>query len=380
MEKTLVSGALLFIAVGWSVGPMGLDVFSFAIDNEGLRLLAELTLAVVLFTDAAHSRLNILKKSHTLPERLLLLGLPFTFLLGWGVALLLFPDFTLIEAAILATILAPTDAALGKAVVSSEDVPAPLAEALNVESGLNDGICVPLLAVLLSFGMTMDGEPMVNVWLTILQKVGIGLLVGGIVAYLGEKWVLFCTKRKWTHSHTSSIAVPSLAFGSFTLAEACGGSGFIACFVGGLIFGALYKEEKHHHFLKSEAAGDALSLVTWVIFGAVIVGQCVGNLTWSIALYAVLSLTLIRMIPVVLSLTGSGLPFREKVFIGWFGPRGLASIVFIMMVLHADLEKAPKMASIVMTTIILSILFHGISANPLVKRLKRSPRSPSVEL
>jgi NhaP-type Na+/H+ or K+/H+ antiporter len=140
--------------------------------------------------------------------------------------------------------------------------------------------------------------------------------------------------------------------------------------VGGLIFGALYKEEKHHHFLKSEAAGDALSLVTWVIFGAVIVGQCVGNLTWSIALYAVLSLTLIRMIPVVLSLTGSGLPFREKVFIGWFGPRGLASIVFIMMVSHADLEKAPKMASIVMTTIILSILLHGVSANPLVKRLK----------
>jgi NhaP-type Na+/H+ or K+/H+ antiporter len=270
----------------------------------------------------------------------------------------------------LATILSPTDAALGKVVVSSEDVPAPLAEALNVESGLNDGICVPLLAVLLSFSLTAESESILTMLLTFIQKVGIGVGVGGLLAYLGQKGVLVSSKRNWMHPRASSTAVPALAFGSFAMAEVCGGSGFIACFVGGLLFGALCKEEKHQHFIASDAAGDALSLITWVIFGAVIVGQCVGNLTWTIALYAVLSLTLIRMLPVILSLSWTGLPFREKAFIGWFGPRGLASIVFIMMVSNAHLEQAPRMASVVMTTIILSILLHGLTANPLVKRLK----------
>lgn len=366
LEKTLVSGALLFILVGWLVGPVGMGWLDFPVGGNGLSLLAELTLAVVLFGDAANARLHILKKNHKLPERLLFLGLPMTLLLGWGIAKWMFPTFSWVDAALLAGILAPTDAALGKAVMTRKEVPAPISEALNVESGLNDGICVPVIVILLALRLDSGSQSGLTIVLTFLQKVGIGILVGGIMAFMGEKWVKLCFKRQWSHPQVTSLAVMSLAFACFAVAESLEGSGFISCFVGGLIFGALCKQEEHLDFLSSEVAGDGLSLITWVIFGGTIVGQSIGYLTWQSFAYAVLSLTVIRMLPVGLSLAGSGLKMKEKLFIGWFGPRGLASVVFVVMVMNRELLHGPAIASVSMSTIILSVVLHGITANPLV--------------
>ncbi len=370
LEKTLISGALLFVLVGWLVGPRGLQWLDFPVEAEGLSLLAELTLAVVLFSDAAHARLHILQKSRRLPECLLLIGLPLTILLGWGIALLLFPQFSVIDAAILAVILAPTDAALGKAVMTRKEVPPSISEALNVESGLNDGICVPVIVVLLSLSLNMGSVSGSEILITLVQKIGIGFAVGAGLAFLGEKYVQVCAERNWSHPQATSLAVASLAFACFAVAESLGGSGFIACFVGGLFFGALCKYEQHHEFLSSEASGDGLALITWVIFGGTVVGQCLRYLTWQGVLYTLLSLTVIRMFPVWISLAGSGLKLREKAFIGWFGPRGLASVVFIVMVLNRGVPHAPEMASVGMSTIMLSVILHGISANPLVNKLK----------
>ncbi|MDF3130234.1 cation:proton antiporter [Kiritimatiellaeota bacterium B1221] len=371
LEKTLISGALLFVLMGWLVGPRGLHWLDFPVKAEGLSLLAELTLAVVLFGDAAHTRLHILQKTRRLPECLLFIGLPLSILLGWGAARLLFPQFGWVDAAILAVILAPTDAALGKAVMTRQEVPAPISEALNVESGLNDGICVPLIVVLLSISVNMGSVSGSEIVITLLQKIGIGFFVGSILAFLGERYVRVCVERNWSHPQVTSLAIASLAFACFAVAEALGGSGFIACFIGGLFFGALCKYEKHHEFLSTEASGDGLALITWVIFGGTVVGQCIRFLSWQGLLYTLLSLTVIRMLPVWISLTGSGLKLKEKAFIGWFGPRGLASVVFVVMVLNRELSNAPELAAVAMSTIILSVVFHGVSANPLVERLSK---------
>ncbi|MGA0334079.1 MAG: cation:proton antiporter [Kiritimatiellia bacterium] len=368
LEKTLISGALLFVLIGWAVGPRGLHWLSFPVGEEGLSLLAELTLAVVLFSDAAHARLHILCKTHRFPERLLGIGLPLTLLLGWVIAKELFPEFTWVDAALLATILAPTDAALGKAVMIRKEVPAPISEALNVESGLNDGICVPVMVALLSLSGSPASASGWPILLLLLQKVGIGIVVGAGLAFLGERWVKICTRRNWSHKQVTSLAVVSLSFACFSVAELWGGSGFIACFVGGLVYGALSKQEQHHPFLSSEAPGDGLSLITWVVFGGTVVGQSVPYLSWRSMLFSLLSLTLIRMLPVCISLLGSGLNRSEKFFIGWFGPRGLASVVFVVMLLNRNLPQAPLIASISMSTILLSVMLHGLSANPLVKR------------
>ncbi|WFB36892.1 cation:proton antiporter [Kiritimatiellota bacterium B12222] len=368
MEKTMLSGSLLFVLVGWLVGPYGLQWLSFPVKGEGLSLLAELTLAVVLFGDAARARLRILQKSWRYPERLLLLGLPMTVILGWGIAMLLFPGFSMIDAAILATILAPTDAALGKAVMTRKEVPAPIAESLNVESGLNDGICVPVMVVLLSLSMDLGSVTMGSIVITLLEKVGIGILVGVVIALIGEKWVKFCVQKEWSDPQASSLAMLSLAFACYSVAESLEGSGFIAAFMGGLIFGALCKHEKFHGFLSSEANGDGLSQITWVIFGGTVVGQCASFISWQVGLYALLSLTLIRMLPVWISLLGTDLNGTDKLFMGWFGPRGLASVVFVVMVFHHQLDHAGGIATVAMTTIMLSVLLHGLTANPLVKR------------
>ncbi|WP_242518220.1 MULTISPECIES: cation:proton antiporter [Thiorhodovibrio] len=374
VERTPVTGPMVFTAFGLALGPVGLGWLNLDIDREGLRTLAELTLALVLFTDAANANLSVLGKSWHIPERLLSLGLPLTILLGFALGVLLFPDLGLFEIAILATMLAPTDAALGKAVVTNASVPADVREGLNVESGLNDGICVPILLALLALATGVEEYRLGFSLGYFVEAIGIGVAVG-VGATLAATWLLrLCTRQGWIAETWRQLPVVALALSCFALAQLLGGSGFIAAFSGGLLFGALAQKEKHTFLLPAEGSGDTLALVTWVLFGAGLVGQTLGYFNWSVLLYAVLSLTLIRMLPVYLSLWGLPLQPRTKLFIGWFGPRGLASIVFGIMVFSADLPGGGILTGTLVCTILLSILLHGLSANPLVKALTRASR------
>jgi len=369
LERTPVNGAIVFVAFGLIFGPLGLGLLKLNIDSEMLKVLAELTLALVLFADAANSNLGVLKKSFHLPQRLLLIGLPLTILLGFGVGILLFPELALLEIAIIATLLAPTDAALGKAVVSNKSVPAEIREGLNVESGINDGICVPALFILLAMASTAGGET--NALTLVIEELGIGIAVGVSLAVFGVWIVKMCSNRGWITETWRQLIVVSLALACFASAQSLGGSGFIASFVGGLLFGwlASSSEYKHPLLLAAEGIGDTFALITWVVFGAIVVGHRVDNLSWQVLLYAVLSLTLIRMLPVFLSLLGVRLSLPEKLFIGWFGPRGLASIVFGVIVLHEHLPGGDTIILTAVCTIILSVVAHGLSANPLIAAL-----------
>jgi NhaP-type Na+/H+ or K+/H+ antiporter len=317
LERTPIAGALVFTAFGLVAGPFGLNLLTLDVHAQSLRTLAELTLALVLFTDAAGADLKVLRLSYTIPERLLLIGLPLTILLGFGVAVVLFGELGYVECALLATMLAPTDAALGKAVVINPAVPPPIREGLNVESGLNDGICVPVLLILLALAAepNVGKGPLELVLHHFAQEIGIGCLVGAGLALAGVWTLRLADDRGWSTTVWRQLPAIALAFTSFAAAQALGGSGFIATFVGGLVAGGMArrKKQKHEFLLAAEGAGDIFGLLTWVLFGAAVISQAVERLGWAVAAYAVLSLTIIRMVPVWLALAGTDLRV---------GPRG----------------------------------------------------------
>jgi NhaP-type Na+/H+ or K+/H+ antiporter len=372
LEKTPINGALIYTAFGLAVGPLGFDLLTGDVDSEGLSSLAELTLAVLLFADAATANLDELKRFSGIPMRLLLIGLPLTILLGFGAGLVLFKGLTLLEIAVLATMLAPTDAALGMAVVSNKAVPSNIRECLNVESGLNDGICVPFLFLFLALitKAGVEGGTSLLAMKLFAEEIGIGAGVGVAMTFLGWWMLKRFGDRGWVTETWVQLPIPALAVASFGLAQWIGGSGFIACFVGGMLFGKLVsKQHKHTLLLGAEGTGDTLALITWVVFGAVVVGRSIDSLTWQVVLYAVLSLTLVRMLPVFLVLSGLNMRTDEKLFMGWFGPRGLASIVFAVIVLKDHLPGGEIISLTVVCTIVLSIILHGLSANPFVAAL-----------
>lgn len=365
VERTWISGPIVFTAFGLAIGPLGLGVIGDT-EPEALKTLAEMALALVLFTDAAGANLRVLQRSRKLPIRLLAIGLPLTILAGFGVGTWLFEDLSVIEIALLATMLAPTDAALGKGVVANEAVPDPLREGLNVESGLNDGICVPIVLLFLALmGEIGDGQSAVGLGARFFgEAVGIGIACGVVLSLASVFLLRLCRTRGWISPTWSKVTVVGIAFACFGTAQMLGGSGFIASFTGGLLFGHLLHPH-HDHFLDAtEGIGDTFALLTWVLFGSAVVGQALGNFSWPILLYAVLSLTVVRMIPVFLCLTGLGMSRESRLFAGWFGPRGLASIVFAVIATSAGVPHSGTVNMVVVCTVTLSIVAHGLTANP----------------
>jgi NhaP-type Na+/H+ or K+/H+ antiporter len=360
----------VFTCFGLLIGPAGFALLDWETDRELIRNLAEVTLAMVLFTDAAGADVRVLKNTSGVPARLLLVGLPLTIALGFAVGAVLIDSPSLFAIAVLATILAPTDAALGKAVITNEAVPDEVRQSLNVESGLNDGICVPVLLLFLALALDTAGDmgalPLAAK--LVFEQIGIGLAVGLVLTFNAVKLLKYARYRQWLTKTWTQIPIFALALSCFSVAQLLGGSGFIAAFSGGLLMAFmekdLSKKVKEDYLLTSEGAGDTLALITWVTFGAAVVGQAIGYFSWTILLYSFLSLTVIRMLPVFLCLTGSGIDTEGKLFIGWFGPRGLASIVFAVMVVNSGLPDSGPLAMTVVCTIVLSIVAHGVTANP----------------
>ena len=377
VERTWISGPIVFTCFGLLIGPEGFDLLAWDTDRELISSLAEVTLALVLFTDAAGAKVGVLKKFSGLPMRLLLIGLPLTIALGFGAGALLIEHMSLFAIAVLATVLAPTDADLGKAVVTNEAVPDEIRESLNVESGLNDGICVPVLLLFLALALDQAGDagPLPLAAKLVVEEIGIGLAVGLVLTFFAVHLLKFAWRERWLTQTWIQIPIVALALSCFALAQFLGGSGFIAAFSGGLLMAFMDTrvsgKVKERFLLASEGTGDALALITWVIFGSAVVGQAVGHFSWEILLYSFLSLTVIRMLPVFLCLAGSGIDTEGKLFIGWFGPRGLASIVFTVMVVNSGLPESGTLVMTVACTIMLSIVGHGITANPLARAYGR---------
>jgi NhaP-type Na+/H+ or K+/H+ antiporter len=373
LERAAASGPMVFVVAGLLMGPLGLGWFDGDATRTELRVLADLTLATILFLDAANADIATLKRQFRIPSRMLLLGLPGAIFLGTLFAALFFDALTLYEAAILGTMLAATDAALGKAVVTNKAVPARIREGLNIESGLNDGLCVPILFFFIALAVgtgTADGSSPSALKL-VMEELGIGLVVGLGLAAIGTWLLRWCSNRGWVTEIWKQVTVVALAITCFSVAQSLHGSGYIAAFSGGLFFGFKAKEATHKMVLTAEATGETLALMTWMLFGAVVIGQSAPHITWEMLVYALLSLTLIRMLPIFLSLAGTGESTASKLFLGWFGPRGLASIVFAIIVLNEGVSGGEFLAMVVVLTVFLSLVAHGVSANPLAALLGR---------
>lgn len=377
IEATVIGGAITFTAIGLAIGAHGAGMLEVTQHIEALSVLAQLTLALLLFSDAANADLRELRRSSLIPRRLLLIGLPLTIVLGILSGVLLIDSLTVIEIALLATILAPTDAALGKAVVTDDNVPNRIRTSLNFESGLNDGICVPIFLAFLAFATNAAGEKGFAEIAThlVVEEMGIGAGVGLALVGAGVLLARILRAPDVISPSWSLLPVPAMALACFCSAQALGGSGFIAAFVGGLLFGGLMtKERKHKFLLAGEGIGDTAALLTWVVFGATVIGLIIDKAMWPTVIYAILSLTVVRMLPVWLCLRGTGMRLDEVLFVGWFGPRGLASIVFAVMAIEAGIPGADVISVVVGCTIIFSIIGHGLSAKPLARLLAMRER------
>ncbi len=374
LERSSLTGPMIFTAAGLLFAAAaivtGTAAENLALDirSEPVQRLLEATLVIILFSDAVLIDARAVRKEAFLPGRLLGIGLPLTIVAGTLVAMAMVPELGFWPAAVIAVVLAPTDAALGQAVVANENVPGLVRQGLGVESGLNDGIAVPFLTIAIA-GAANEMGTAVEIVTVFVEEIGYAVLVGIAVGWLGARAVRYAYANGWMTRGWRQVSVAFLAVLCFLVADQIGGSGFIAAFVGGLVFGAGVRDEYPDIGNFSEGLGHLLTMFAFFVFGALILAPAIDFVTWRIVVYAVLSLTVIRIVPVAISLIGTGLAWPTKLYVGWFGPRGLASLVFLgTVVVEAAPEHSGTIIAVGAVTVGLSVVAHGITAWPASKR------------
>ena len=365
LERTILTGPMIFTTAGILLYFIMPDQFAEVPKVKPVLQLMEIALAVVLFTDGTRIKVRELIGSATLPGRLLVIGMPLIILAGSIAAALTFTELTIWEAAILGAILAPTDAGLGHAVMSSKRVPQRIRQALNVEAGLNDGLAIPFL--MLFIALARVDQPLTDrSWIVyLLQEVGLGILLGLLFGWIAGWLMGQASKRHWMSDGMQQLALLALAILAWVVIDFSPGNGFIGVFVAGLVIKNGFGDAGEQMVEFSEAWGQLLNLFVFAVFGT-LVGPVLGNMGVLAGLYAVLSLTIVRMLPVGISFIGARLQRSTVFFMGWFGPRGLASIVLGLIFLkeEANLAGEALITLIVMATVLLSVFAHGISAAP----------------
>jgi len=375
LATTAVSAPMVFAGFGVAIGPVGLGLVDLGHDAGPVLTLVEGALTLVLLTDAMTVRRQDLRVGGFLPGRLLGIGLVLTIGAGWLLAWPLLPGLTAWELALLGTILAPTDAALGKTAVSSPRVPTLVRNGLKVESGLNDGMALPFFVLFLAAlpGTHASQEGVAGVfWRALVVSTALGLAVGGLGGWL----LSWSRARGWVGGVWRQVFVLAVAAGSYTVAVVVDGSGFIAAWVAGFAFGVSQRRartaeapaDSRHTAVLAEQLAELLASLSFLLFGAVLLGPALEHLDWRVLTYAVLSLTVVRILPVALSLAGSRLALPTVAYIGWFGPRGLASVVFGLLVVEEHVPGVQLLGRVIAVTVALSILLHGTSAAVLAER------------
>jgi NhaP-type Na+/H+ or K+/H+ antiporter len=368
LERSDVTAPIAFVIAGLVLTHGPLAVLGIAPAHETVKVLAEVTLVLVLFSDASRVGLRGLRDDLGVCLRLIGAGLPLTIGLGTLLALALFSGMNIWLALLVGAALAPTDAALGAGVMLNPVIPARIRRLINVESGLNDGIATPVVLIALAGAGTAAHESGTGLGGAVAE-LGLGLVIGAAVGGAGGWLVSLARRRGWVTEGFAGAAVLGLAVCAYASAVAVHGNGFIAAFVGGLAFGTTAGRHGQPLVPFAEETGALVSLLVWLAFGAVAIARPFEGLTWQIVVYAVLSLTVIRMAPVALALAGARLGRPAAAFIGWFGPRGLASVIFALLALEDLGERvAGPAVTVIAVTVLLSVIAHGASAGPLARR------------
>lgn len=368
--RSPITAPMVFVAVGILLSPLVLNVFHVKINAEPVKIITEITLILVLFVDSSAIDMRSLLHNWKIPVRLLFIGLPLTMLLGTISAYMLFPEMNLWLIVMMAFILSPTDAALGQAVVTSDKVPLKTRELISVESGLNDGIALPPILVCIAALSAREGAHLeMGYWVSFtLKQIIFGPLVGALVGWLGGILVDRASRSGWMNPTFQRLTSASLAIMAYAFAELFHGNGFIAAFFGGLMLGTHTQEVREQIQEFGETESQQMMLIVFLIMGLVMVPFSVNYWDGKALLYAVLSLTVIRIVPVAISLIGSRLDWATIGFIGWFGPRGIASVLYLLIVvLELGVKGLEKTLSIIVLTVLLSVFVHGLTAVPLSK-------------
>jgi len=369
-ERSVITAPMVFVTVGIIISFFVGEEWKEGINARWVEPIAQITLILVLFLDASTLDLKALMKDRRLPIRLLFIGLPITMIMGILIAIPLFPGIELWPLAMMAIILSPTDAALGLAVVTSEIVPLRIRQTINVESGLNDGIAFPPLLICIAvLAGHSTGESGFSYWgIFILKQFVYGPLIGGLVGWIGGYLVETSSKRGWMNHMFQRLASIAIAFLAYSLAEAVHGNGFIAAFFAGMLLGTRTESIRARIHEFGEAESQALILFIFLLFGMILVPASFSYWDTPTIMYAILSLTIIRMLPVAISLLGTELSWGTIGFIGWFGPRGIASVLYLlMMVIDLGREGYRQIIAVITLTVLLSIFLHGITAVPFSK-------------
>ena len=369
LNRFNISGPMVFTAIGVLLSPLVLGGKPVNPNAQTVQIVAEVALITILFSDAAFINLKHLLNNENwrIPVRLLFVSLPISIILAYYTAMLFFPNEEKLYLLLLALFLAPTDAALGKAVVSDERIPERVRNAINVESGLNDGIVFPiLLSVLVLISGSGDGSGWFGY---VVKQIFIGAIAGGIIGYLGAKITQKAIDRGYMEHQYRNLTPIALAIFAYYMAEFVHGNGYISAFFTGLLYGNIAPSLRHSVEEFAESEGEFLIMISFLIYGLVFVPDMIPYLNMSVILYALISLTLIRMIPIVIGMGKLNVDFPTRMFISWFGPRGIASILYIIVAVHklGSIEGHEEIFATASLTILLSIILHGISAQPLAK-------------
>jgi NhaP-type Na+/H+ or K+/H+ antiporter len=365
LERSIVTAPIAFTAAGALIAILTPEVHVSRSAQGTLLHIAELGLVLLLFTDASRADLRLLGSTRSLPLRLLGIGMPLTIALGLLAALAVIPELSLWEAGILAAILAPTDAGLGQAIVNSPRVPAKLRQALNVEAGLNDGLSVPFLLFFMAVLESGLGGDRPSLVVFLWEQLGLGLLIGLGLGWGGGRLLGLAERRGTVAESWQPLGVVVLPLICLLVSDHFSASMFIAAFVAGLAVQKGFARASAHAVEFAEGWGQLFNLAVFFLFGLVVPGA-LGEMRWEHGAYALLSLTVVRMLPVALALLGARLAPATIVFAGWFGPRGLASIVLGLVYLEAELESAcgADLRLAVVATVLSSIVLHGVTATP----------------
>lgn len=367
IQGTILTMPIIYVVIGLLLSDLGFNVISPGGDSELVQIVAEITLVLVLFSDASRISIKGLINNHKFPVRLLSIGLPLTMLLGTFLASLIFDTIIFAEAAIVGILLAPTDASLGQAVITNKLVPQRIRQTLNVESGLNDGIAMPFLLMALAIA-TAEEFGGLGQWIRFgAAQIIVGTLGGVVMGFLSAKFLNWGKSSGWMTKNFRKISLIALALMAYALTDYLGGNGFIAAFVAGITTGHfIFPEDKDELNEHVEVEVDLLILLTFmIVFGAFMLPDAIRLLDWKIVLYAVLSLTIVRMLPVAIALMGTNLKKQSVAFLGWFGPRGAASILYLFTVIEAEeLTGLNTVYAATLITVLLSVFVHGISAAP----------------
>lgn len=369
-EKKPITAPMIFTLAGVVLVLIFPNYFEGEIGNPPLLLFAEIALAVILFTDATHIQLRSILRRTNLEIRLLGVGMPLTILAGAIAAYLIFPGFLIWEAAILAVTLAPTDAGLGQVVVNSPLVPKRIRQALSIEAGLNDGLAIPFLMLFIALASARLGE--FGFLEFLLAQIGLGIMIGFILGGIGSWLTEQAQRRGWIRETFQQLCLLSLAVIAWYIADVTGGNGFIAAFIAGLMTATVFEKAGEKTIRFKETWGQFLNLAVFFIFG-LLAAPYLNDLNIQVLFYAVLSLTLIRMLPVAISMKGSKLKSSSVLFLGWFGPRGLASIVLGLVFLETQVSLFGEslIILIIVATVLISVFFHGMTALLAIKLYAR---------